>query len=397
MSGVKTLGGVCEAIVDCEHKTAPIDESGDYFAVGTPAMRDGEIDYSQARRVSHATFEAWTRRLRPQAGDLLFAREAPVGPIVRIPADENVAPGQRTVLLRPDRGQVDSNFLFYLLRSPFEQRRLQERAAGSTVAHLNVADVRAFELPTLPDIDQQCAIAEVLGALDDKIAANRKLAETADQLASSLFREAAALGSVELELREVAELITRGVAPKYTEDETELLVLNQKCVRDQRVNLAPARRTLQTKVPLNKRLRVNDVLVNSTGAGTLGRVARWVSDIDATVDSHVSIVRFNSGQADPVCAGFAVLHAESVIEMMGEGSTGQTELSRDQLGKLRLRFVAREREAEVAAKLDALTTTSVTHLAENDNLTTLRDTLLPRLMSGELRVRDAERELEAAL
>lgn len=396
MSGRVTLGSACEAIVDCEHKTAPIDEAGECFAVGTPAMRDGEIDYSQARRISAETFEGWTRRMSPRAGDLLFAREAPVGPIVRIPATQNVAPGQRTVLLRPDQSQVESNFLYYLLRSPFEQRRLQERAAGSTVAHLNVADVRAFELPVLPSLDHQVAIAEVLGALDDKIAANRKLAETADHLAAALFRDAAA-GGVERELRDVTQLLTRGVAPKYTEDESELLVLNQKCVRDQRVALAPARRTMSDKVSADKRLRQNDVLVNSTGAGTLGRVARWTLGDDATADSHVSIVRFDNSLINPVCAGFAVLHAQKMIEMMGEGSTGQTELSRDQLGKLRLRFIGREQEARVAPKLESLTSLSVLQLAESSTLSTLRDTLLPRLMSGELRIRDAERQVSAVL
>ncbi|CRK51699.1 Restriction modification system DNA specificity domain [Rhodococcus sp. RD6.2] len=297
-----------------------------------------------------------------------------------------------TTLYAADFHGNSPRFVFHL----FESMDLSGFDSGSVQPMLNRNYIAKLKV-AVPPLSEQRAIAEVLGALDDKIAANRKLVETADQLASSLFRDAAAQGSVEVELREVAELITRGVAPKYTEDETELLVLNQKCVRDQRVNLGPARRTLQTKVPAAKRLRANDVLVNSTGAGTLGRVARWVSDLDATVDSHVSIVRFGSDRVDPVCAGFAVLHVEPMIEMMGEGSTGQTELSRDQLGKLRLRFVAREREAEVSGKLAALTATSVAHIAENGNLATLRDTLLPRLMSGELRVRDAEHEVEEVL
>src|SRR4051794_16594609 len=85
MPEIVTLADVCSNIVDCAHKTAPIDPDGKYFAVGTPAMRGNRIDYREARPISEATFDAWTTRLRPQEGDLLLAREAPVGPVVQIP------------------------------------------------------------------------------------------------------------------------------------------------------------------------------------------------------------------------------------------------------------------------------------------------------------------------
>jgi type I restriction enzyme S subunit len=91
-------------------------------------MRDHRINYAEARRISRETFEAWTRRLSPRAGDLLFAREAPVGPVVRLPDVANVAPGQRTVLLRPDPDVVDSKFLYYALTAPAAQAGLLVKA-----------------------------------------------------------------------------------------------------------------------------------------------------------------------------------------------------------------------------------------------------------------------------
>jgi type I restriction enzyme S subunit len=186
MIKTQPLGAVCLRIVDCEHKTAPIDEGGRFFAVGTPAMKHNRIDYDEARRISKTTFEAWTCRISPQVGDLLLAREAPVGPVVKIPLEENVAPGQRTVLLRPDPGVVDSAFLFYLLTSPRQQELLQVKAAGSIVSHLNVADIRTFPVE-LPGLTEQRAIAEVLGALDDKIAANLDENRTLDDIRGALL------------------------------------------------------------------------------------------------------------------------------------------------------------------------------------------------------------------
>ncbi|MDG3012272.1 restriction endonuclease subunit S [Rhodococcus sp. D2-41] len=302
---------------------------------------------------------------------------------------------QDTVKLEFDGLPIDRRYVYWALRTPQYRSYCRERATGTTNLGLSRADFFAFGLPA--PTKERLALVELLDSIDDKVAANRRLAETADELAETIFRNAVAGDGPDHELREVAGLITRGVAPKYTDDETELTVLNQKCIRSKRIDLTPARRTLSAKVADTKRLCINDVLVNSTGAGTLGRVARWVLGIEATVDSHVSIVRFDPTRVDEVCAGFAVLHMQEVIEMMGEGSTGQTELSRDQLGKLRLRFIAREREPHVSAQLQSLSSASIVHLAENEKLATLRDTLLPRLMSGELRVKDAERLAEAVL
>ncbi|MDA3649322.1 restriction endonuclease subunit S [Saccharopolyspora indica] len=381
--------------MDCEHKTAPIDESGEYFAVGTPAMRDNSINYSEARRINRVTYEAWTRRLDPKHGDILLAREAPVGPVVRIPAEENVAPGQRTVLLRPDPSAVDSQFLYYYLISPIRQSDLQVNASGSTVPHLNVADVRAFPTPNVPNLPEQRAIAEVLGALDDKIAANERAQRLASQLARALFDRAAKLGVRHI-VRDVTEIITRGVTPKYTED-GGITVLNQKCVRNQRVNLAPGRATLSSSTRDNKMLRLHDVLVNSTGFGTLGRAARWIRGMDATVDSHISIVRFDANLVDPVCAGFGLLRLEKQIESLAEGSTGQTELRRDLLAGLEILVPRSEEQQAVGAELATLDAHALALEEESHMLAKTRDSLLSLLMSGKVRVRDAEKVVEEAV
>lgn len=187
MTPLLTLADACTNIVDCEHKTTPIDPNGNYFAVGTPAMRGNKINYNEARRISRETFEAWTRRLKPEVGDLLLAREAPVGPVVRVPDDLRVAPGQRTVLLRPNPALLESRFAYYLLSSPQQQAKLLVKAEGSTVPHLNVADVRSFDLPLLPPMEEQRAIAATLGALDDKIESNRRAIALMEALTRAHF------------------------------------------------------------------------------------------------------------------------------------------------------------------------------------------------------------------
>lgn len=246
-----------------------------------------------------------------------------------------------------------------------------------------------------PDLAEQVRISDLLAALDDKIAVNDRIATAARDLGRSRFRaEVAARNGDEVELSSVTEFLSRGVTPRYSEDESQLRVLNQKCIRGGRVSFAPSRRTLADKVPATKLLQLHDVLVNSTGVGTLGRLACWTKSEACTVDSHITIVRFDQAKVDPVCAGFAMLDAEPEIEALGEGSTGQTELSRTQLANVRITLPARDRAVKLRSTLDALEARGECALAESVSLAALRDALLPGLMSGEIRVREAAKIAE---
>jgi type I restriction enzyme S subunit len=183
------LGEICIDIVDCEHKTVPIDESGIAWAVGTRAMSGGQIDFSKAKPISSATYAEWTRRMVPKLGDLILAREAPVGPVVQVPDAPKVALGQRTVLIRPDSNVVFTPYLHYLLISEPIQRSMHSKSEGSVVSHLNVKDVRLLSLPMLPSLDEQKQIvarldlmraktSEMVATYDAKLTAAKNLRQS---------------------------------------------------------------------------------------------------------------------------------------------------------------------------------------------------------------------------
>ncbi|MFM9865501.1 MAG: restriction endonuclease subunit S [Micropepsaceae bacterium] len=137
-------------------------------------------------------------------------------------------------------------------------------------------------------------------------------------------------------LGEVCSFLSRGISPAYLAA-GGICVLNQKCVRDHRVSYEPSRRHDEQakKVGSERLVRAGDVLVNSTGTGTLGRVAQLREDPlePTTVDSHVTIVRPKSHLFYPDFFGFMLVTIEDAIKEAGEGCGGQTELARSALAE----------------------------------------------------------------
>ena len=132
-------------------------------------------------------------------------------------------------------------------------------------------------------------------------------------------------------LGEVTSFITKGIPPKYSDYESEstIWVLNQKCNRNFEISYADARLHDYNfkKVPENKMLMNGDVLINSTGTGTAGRVAQ-LQNIKklTTIDGHMILLR-PTDDIDSLYYGYAIKSCQSQIEGLAEGSTGQTELN----------------------------------------------------------------------
>jgi type I restriction enzyme, S subunit len=143
-------------------------------------------------------------------------------------------------------------------------------------------------------------------------------------------------------LGDVCSFLNRGVSPKYVEN-GGIIVLNQRCVRDHRIVFDAARRhdVAAKAVHPDRLLQAGDVLVNSTGVGTLGRVAqlRSTPSEPTTVDSHVTIVRPTPEVFYQAFFGYMLRDIEDQLKESGEGCGGQTELGRTVLAeKFSVRF-----------------------------------------------------------
>lgn len=136
-------------------------------------------------------------------------------------------------------------------------------------------------------------------------------------------------------LGEITSFMSKGIPPKYVERENEntVRVLNQKCNRNFEIKYEESRLhdCSKKKVPADKMLQPGDVLINSTGTGTAGRVAQLYDvPIPTTIDGHMILLR-PTEEIDSIYYGYAIKAFQPKIETLAEGSTGQTEINRKRL------------------------------------------------------------------
>lgn len=186
----KPVSELCELIVDCVNRTAPIVErETPYKMIRTTNVRDGRINLEGARNVTEETFERWTRRAKVLDGDVLLTREAPIGEVGYVNGLGHVFLGQRIMQYRPDPTLINPRYFFYAFRSKDLQHQFGSHdGSGSVVSHIRVGDCHKFEM-SVPDRPTQDSIVDLLGALDDKIELNRRMNETLEQMARALYRD----------------------------------------------------------------------------------------------------------------------------------------------------------------------------------------------------------------
>ena len=185
----------------------------------------------------------------------------------------------------------------------------------------------------------------------------------------------------EVPLRELVGYISKGIAPSYAEEasETTIRVLNQKCNRNFRISYGDSRLhdTLKKKVPPERYVKPDDILINSTGAGTAGRIAQ-IEDVPSatTIDGHMILIRSN-GKVTQKFLGYALKAHQWEVLQLDEGSTGQTELNRDRLlDEIMINYpVSFDEQNAIVGTLESIDRKLIVNKEINDNLADLLQTI----------------------
>lgn len=183
-----TLAQAGVTLIDCVHATPKPAPAG-YPYIAIPEMKDGRLDFDSARKITAEDFRAWTKKAHPQKFDVVLSRRTNPGVTAPVGDQADFALGQNLVLLRANGERVTPEFLRWLVTSPQWWNQVQKfMNVGAVFNSLKCADVPKFELP-IPPKDEQQRITSILTALDDKVELNRRMNETLEGMAQAIFRD----------------------------------------------------------------------------------------------------------------------------------------------------------------------------------------------------------------
>ena len=394
------LGDLCYKV--CSGGT-PKSTCSSYYEGGTiPWLNTKEINYNRIFETeSHITEDGLNNSSAKWIDSnavvvAMYGATAGRVAIAKVPMTTN----QACCNLMIDSSKADYNFIYYYLSNSYKY--LLSMANGAAQQNLNAQIIKDLFI-SLPPLDEQRSIASILSSLDSKIENNRKICANLEAQAQALFKHwfidfapfkdgkfvESELGMIPEgwrvgKLGDVSSFISRGLSPKYQPGTNEM-VLGQTCVRNNIVTLDNAREH-NPKQNTDKRVQKWDVLLNSTGIGSLGRVGVvYFDDNNVCFDSHLTVVRSRQ-ESFRYYLGRNLLSRQKEIENMAVGSTGQTELPKKDVLVMPILIPSDCLLASFNILIDDIGNEMYSLLQENRRLSTLRDTLLPKLMSGEIKV-----------
>ena len=299
-----------------------------------------------------------------------------------------------------DTDRYDPVYFTYYFKSKAFRRAVSGTAVGANIQNLSQARLSNHEC-RIPSIEVQHRIADILSVYDNLIENNQKQIKLLEEAAQRLYKEwfvdlrfpghentkivdGVPEGWSKSTVSEVSAVLRRGISPKYNE-KAKGMVINQKCIRQTIVSYDEAR-TQEKKYPTELEMMESDIVICSTGAGTLGRVGQiFEAKENVTLDSHVTLIRSNEkiGQQSLF---WSLKMKQDYLMNAGKGSTNQLELSRETIGSCEILIPERKIAEQVEKNFVAIHNKMKECSMQVARLREARDLLLPKLMSGEVEV-----------
>ncbi len=182
------LGDALERLIDYRGKSPPKSPGG-IPVISAKVVKCGRIVQPIEQTIDPSFYRVWMTRGLPEVGDVVMTTEGPLGEVAQLDSQAaKFALGQRVVCMKGKNGILDNTFFKFLLMSPVQQEILNSYATGTTVSGISQKALRTVPF-ILPPFDEQVWIGELLGALDDKIELNRRMNATLEAMARALFKD----------------------------------------------------------------------------------------------------------------------------------------------------------------------------------------------------------------
>ena len=403
----RTIKELCSVVVDCPHSTPTWTAEGK-IVVRSNNIKNGRIDFSSPSYTDDEHFQQRIKRATPQSGDIIITREAPMGEVGMIPEGIVCCLGQRMVLLRANPEICDNYYLLYSLQSRYVQHQISwSEGTGTTVSNLRIPHLEQLKIPYLP-LSKQRQVSSVLRCLEGKIEQNRGINDNLQQQAQALFKKwfidnpDAALWQEGT----FSDLIEKTISGDWGKDKpsgnnTEMVY----CIRG--ADIPEVRAGNKGKMPIryilpknfaSKQLVNGDIVVEISGGSptqSTGRAAAISSSLLARYDKGMVCTNFCkalkpiTGYSMYVYHYWQYLYDRGVFFSYENGTTGIKNLDISGFIETEPIFIA---PAELVKKFDTFCQSVFSKVYANgleiEQLALVRDTLLPKLMSGEIDVND---------
>lgn len=398
------LGDICTELSDGLHKAPLFVEGGDYIFVNAKNLCDGVIvDNDPTKKTTHEEYLKYSKPLNENT--ILFSIDGTIGNIARYKGEKCVL-GKGACYINPNPVLVDSSYIYFQLQSPHFNSYLNCMSTGSTIKHISLKTMRNYEF-TLPPLSEQRSIASILSALDDKIAVNRRICENLEAQAQALFKHwfidfapfkngkfvESELGMIPEgwrvgKLTEIAEYLNGLAMQKYPPISADdaIPVLKIKELGQSQCD--------NSSDKCSKRIKPEYIIKNGdvvfSWSGTL-MVDIWCGGI-CGLNQHLFKVT-----SDNYPKWFYHMwtkhHLAEFIRIAKDKAVTMGHIKRGDLEKALVAIPDSDTLDKMSKVMEDIYNQIINTRLESNSLSTLRDTLLPKLMSGQIKVNEMEKSL----
>ncbi|WP_234497914.1 restriction endonuclease subunit S [Vibrio maritimus] len=405
-----SLEDAMDAIIDYRGKTPKKTESG--IPLITAKIVKGGYVLEPFEFIAEDNYDSWMVRGLPQVGDVVLTTEAPLGETAQL-TSANVALAQRIVTLRGKRGVLDNDFLLCALQSDFVQHQLESRASGSTVKGIKQSELRKVSLP-IPPLPEQQKISQVLKSLSNKLVCNTQTNQTLEEMAQAIFKSwfvdfDPIKAKMSGEQPEAMDAATASLFPeKLVESELGLIPEGWDVGTLSDVAKYCSARTNTDTITLENYISTENMLAEKKGVTAASKlptaktVAAYKSG-DILVSNirpyfkKIWLAEGSGGRSNDVLGFESVsentdsyvmnlLYQDTFFEYMTRTSKGAKMPRGDKTAIMNWEMAVPPVELREAfsAIVDKFYQLIPQNRAQNATLESLRDTLLPKLLSGEI-------------
>lgn len=316
------------------------------------------------------------KRSQLQANDILFSIAGSFGRILMV--SESILPAntnQALAIIRGLSNKLNSKYFVEVLRSGFVSPQIEKFAKGIAQYNISLQEVGKILIP-LPPLDVQQKIVSEFETVEAEELVCLNLQKSLEkQLNNSAYFSFKAK-----RLGDVATMVKRGKSAKYGSSQIQIIKSGQ-ARGYQDFNFSQRFYVSDTFVSDERNLIKGDILINSTGVGTAGRVTLFDLDGDFVVDSHITIVRINNDIAIPKYILYALANIGfKTIESMANGQSGQIELALDTIKGINIPLPSIDKQKEIVDEIEKIEKEMVIQKNRLSKLESLKGEILAKYL-----------------